>query len=179
MTRPASRCTALSWSVAAPRDLNWSRSSAIASAGARGPRSLWSNVPGPVSGSRSRTRSPMGSIDPGEYEVNYLAQAHWHAFRYRFGEMIGLDRTSKEVRLAAAFDDEGREITPPRSVEYDTLVIAIGSVTNDFGTRGVAQYAVPLETPAQAGRVHRRPGHALLSGATQGGPGGPRPPHMA
>jgi NADH:ubiquinone reductase (H+-translocating) len=34
-----------------------------------------------------------GSIDPGEYEVNYLAQAHWHAFRYRFGEMIGLDRT--------------------------------------------------------------------------------------
>ena len=80
--------------------------------------------------------------------MNYLAQAHWHAFRYRFGEMIGLDRTSKEVRLAAAFDDEGREITPPRSVEYDTLVIAIGSVTNDFGTRGVAQYAVPLETPA-------------------------------
>ena len=22
------------------------------------------------------------SIDPGEYEVNYLAQAHWHGFRY-------------------------------------------------------------------------------------------------
>jgi NADH:ubiquinone reductase (H+-translocating) len=22
-----------------------------------------------------------GSIDPGEYEVNYLAQAHWHGFR--------------------------------------------------------------------------------------------------
>src|ERR1700685_4530398 len=31
-----------------------------------------------------------GSIDPGEYEVNYLAQAHWHGFRYAFGEMIGL-----------------------------------------------------------------------------------------
>src|SRR3954451_3009117 len=31
-----------------------------------------------------------GSIDPGEYEVNYLAQAHWHGFHYRFGEMIGL-----------------------------------------------------------------------------------------
>jgi NADH dehydrogenase len=49
-----------------------------------------------------------GSIDPGEYEVNYLAQAHWHGFRYCFGEMIGLDRASKEVHLAAAFDDEGR-----------------------------------------------------------------------
>ncbi|MFZ1096707.1 MAG: NAD(P)/FAD-dependent oxidoreductase, partial [Xanthobacteraceae bacterium] len=31
-----------------------------------------------------------GSMDPGEYEVNYLAQAHWHGFRYGFGEMIGL-----------------------------------------------------------------------------------------
>ena len=53
-----------------------------------------------------------GSIDPGEYEVNYLAQAHWHGFRYRLGEMIGLDRAAKEVRLAATFDDEGRGITP-------------------------------------------------------------------
>ena len=39
-----------------------------------------------------------GSIDPGEYEVNYLAQAHWHGFRYRLGEMIGLDRAAKQVR---------------------------------------------------------------------------------
>jgi NADH:ubiquinone reductase (H+-translocating) len=111
-----------------------------------------------------------GSIDPGEYEVNYLAQAHWHAFRYLFGEMIGLDRARKEVRLAATFDDEGRQITPPRSVGYDTLVIAIGSVTNDFGTRGVAQYAVPLETPAQAGRFNRRLVNACLRAQTQEGP---------
>ena len=55
-----------------------------------------------------------GSMDPGEYELNYLAQAHWHGFRYRLGEMIGLDRAAKEVHLAATFDDEGREITPPR-----------------------------------------------------------------
>jgi len=54
-----------------------------------------------------------GSMDPGEYEVNYLAQAHWHGFRYRFGEMIGVDRSAKEVHLAATFDDEGRQITPP------------------------------------------------------------------
>jgi NADH dehydrogenase len=67
-----------------------------------------------------------GSIDPGEYEVNYLAQAHWHGFRYRFGEMIGLDRSRREVHLAATFDDEGRQITPPSAIGYDTLVIAIG-----------------------------------------------------
>jgi len=120
-----------------------------------------------------------GSMDPGEYEVNYLAQAHWHGFRYRLGEMIGLDRAAKEVRLAATFDDEGREITPPRSVGYDTLVIAIGSVTNDFGTPGVAEHAVPLETPAQAARFNRRLVNACIRAQTQDGPVRPGQLHVA
>ena len=120
-----------------------------------------------------------GSMDPGEYEVNYLAQAHWHGFRYRLGEMIGLDRTAKEVRLAATFDDEGREITPPQSVAYDTLVIAIGSVTNDFGTPGVAEHAVPLETPAQAARFNRRLVNACIRAQTQDGPVRPGQLHVA
>ncbi len=120
-----------------------------------------------------------GSMDAGEYEVNYLAQAHWHGFRYRFGEMIGLDRSVKEVHLAATFDDEGRQITPPRSVGYDTLVIAIGSVTNDFGTPGVAEHAVPLETPAQAARFNRRLVNACIRAQTQDGPVRPGQLHVA
>ena len=120
-----------------------------------------------------------GSIDPGEYEVNYLAQAHWHGFRYRLGEMIGLDRAAKEVRLAATFDDEGREITPPQSVGYDTLIIAIGSVTNDFGTPGVAERAVPLETQAQAARFNRRLVNACIRAQTQDGPVRPGQLHVA
>jgi NADH dehydrogenase len=120
-----------------------------------------------------------GSMDPGEYELNYLAQAHWHRFRYRLGEMIGVDRSAKEVHLAATFDDEGREITPPRSVAYDTLVIAIGSVTNDFGTPGVAEYAVPLETPAQAARFNRRLVNACIRAQTQDGPVRPGQLHVA
>src|SRR3984893_18935283 len=66
-----------------------------------------------------------GSLNPGEYELSYLAQAHWHGFHYCLGEMIGLDRVKKEVRLGATLDGEGRQITPERSIGYDTLVIAI------------------------------------------------------
>src|ERR1700681_4107367 len=84
--------------------------------------------------------------------------------------MIGIDRAAKQVRLDATIDDEGREITPPQSLGYDTLVIAIGSVTNDFGTRGVAQFAVPLETPVQAARFNRRLVNACLRAQTQDGP---------
>lgn len=120
-----------------------------------------------------------GSIDPGEYETNYLAQAHWHGFRYLLGEMVGLDRINKQVHVGATLDDEGRQITPPHVVEYDTLVIAIGSITNDFGTPGVAEFAVPLETPAQATRFNRRLVNACLRAQTQHEPVRPGQLHVA
>jgi NADH dehydrogenase len=120
-----------------------------------------------------------GSLNPGEYELNYLAQAHWHGFRYRLGEMIGLDRAAKEVHLGATFDDEGRQISPARSIGYDTLVIAIGSVTNDFAIPGVAKYAVQLETPAQAERFNRRLVNACLRAQTQPEPVRPGQLHVA
>jgi len=120
-----------------------------------------------------------GSIDRAQHELNYLAQAHWHGFTYRYGEMIGLDRASKHVRLAATFDEEGRQITPERWVDYDTLVIAIGSVTNDFGTPGARQHAVPLETPEQATRFNRRLVNACLRANTQEEPVRPGQLHVA
>jgi len=58
-------------------------------------------------------------------------------------------------------------ITPPRAVPYDTLVIAVGSITNDFGTPGAAEFAVPLETPEQAARFNRRLVNAFLRAHTQ------------
>ena len=120
-----------------------------------------------------------GSMDPGGHELNYLAQAHWHHFRYRFGEMIGLDRTKKEVWIAATHDEEGRQITPPRAFRYDTLVIAVGSVTNDFGTPGASQYAVPLETPEQAMRFNRRLVNACIRAHAQDEPVQPGQLHVA
>jgi NADH dehydrogenase len=97
-----------------------------------------------------------GSMDIGAHELDYLAQAHWHHFRYRVGEMIGLDRERREVHVAAFVDDEGRQVTPERRVGYDTLVIAIGSQSNDFGTPGVGEHAMKLETADDARRFHRR-----------------------
>jgi len=120
-----------------------------------------------------------GSMDPSELELNYLAQAHWRHFRYRFGEMIALDRAQKRVHLAATHDEEGREITPARSLRYDTLIMAVGSITNDFGTPGVAQHAIPLETTEQAVRFNRRLVNACIRANTQAGPVRPGQLHAA
>jgi NADH dehydrogenase len=120
-----------------------------------------------------------GSIDAANNELDYLAQAHWHGFRYNLGEMIGLDRAERSVRLAATFDEEGRQVTPPRSVAYDTLVIAIGSLTNDFGTPGVAEHTIPLETAEQAERFNHRLINACLRADTQDSPVLPGQLHVA
>jgi NADH dehydrogenase len=36
-----------------------------------------------------------GSMDLDEHDLNYLAQAHWHHFKFRAGEMVGLDRGAR------------------------------------------------------------------------------------
>jgi NADH dehydrogenase len=120
-----------------------------------------------------------GSLDRAQHELPYLAQAHWHHFTYRFGEMVGLDRARREVLIGATVDEEGRQITPPSAVPYDTLVLATGSVTNDFGTPGAAQHAVPLETPDQASRFHRRLVNACLRANSQVEPIRPGQLHVA
>jgi NADH dehydrogenase len=120
-----------------------------------------------------------GSLDPLLYSVDYFAQAHRNGFRYHIGAMVGLDRTARELHLAATLDDRGQLLTPPRSIGYDTLVIAIGSITNDFGTPGVAEHAVPLETPEQAQRFHRRLLEACLQAQTQPTPVRPGQLHVA
>jgi NADH dehydrogenase len=108
-----------------------------------------------------------GSMDLGVHELNYLAQSYWHHFRFRLGEMIALDRQRREVQVAAVVDEEGNEITPQRVFQYDTLVIAVGSLTNDFGTPGVKEHAIALETSDEATRFHRRLVNALMRAHAQ------------
>jgi NADH dehydrogenase len=120
-----------------------------------------------------------GSMDLGVHELDYLAQSHWHHFRYRIGEMIGLDRGRREVHAAPFVDEEGREVTPQRSFRYDTLIIAVGSLTNDFNTPGVKQHAIALETPVEAARFHRRLVNALIRAHAQAGALQPGQLHVA
>ena len=120
-----------------------------------------------------------GSMDIGDHEVAYLAQAHWHGFRFRIGRMTGLDRSTREVHVAPFVDEDGAEVTPARSFPYDTLVMAVGSQSNDFGTPGVRENAMKLETPADARRFHVRMVNACVRAHAQGTPLRPEQLHVA
>ncbi|GJE71549.1 NAD(P)/FAD-dependent oxidoreductase [Methylorubrum podarium] len=119
-----------------------------------------------------------GSLDVGHHAVDYLHHAHANHFRYRIGEMTGLDRETRVIHLAASRDSEGREVTPVRAVPYDTLIMAVGSTTNDFGTPGVAEHAIALDTKEQAMRFHQRLVNGMLRAHTQEGPVRPGQLHV-
>ncbi|AZZ46698.1 FAD-dependent oxidoreductase [Pseudomonadaceae bacterium SI-3] len=96
-----------------------------------------------------------GSLNSSADELNYVAQAKWNHFEFQMGRMSGLESERKCVHLAASFDEHGVELVPARTLSYDTLVIAVGSTTNDFGTKGAAEHCIFLDTREQAERFHR------------------------
>ena len=108
-----------------------------------------------------------GSMDYTLHEVDYLAQAHWHHFRYRIGAMTGIDRAQRLVFTDAYQDEDGQQVTQQRQFPYDTLVIAVGSRTNDFNIAGVAEHAIQLDTAAQAERFQRKLVNACIRANAQ------------
>jgi NADH dehydrogenase len=120
-----------------------------------------------------------GTRDPDTESVEYLAEARWHRFRYRLGAMDGLDREKRCVYLAPVIDEDGREVTPRRFLPYDTLVVAVGSGANYFGTPGAAEHAIALETKEEAERFNRRVVNACIRADAQHEPLRPGQLHVA
>lgn len=83
-------------------------------------------------------------------EVSFQGHASNHHYRFVRGRMNGLDRENKVIRLAPLTNDKGEEILPQREVSYDYVVLALGSVANDFGTQGVKQHCYFIDTARQA-----------------------------
>jgi NADH dehydrogenase len=108
-----------------------------------------------------------GSMDLNDHELDYLYQARWHHFHFRLGSMNGLDRARREIRLAPTIDDAGQEVIPEHTIAYDTLVMAVGSTTNDFGTPGAVAHAISLDNPHQAALFHSRLLNACLRANAQ------------
>lgn len=97
-----------------------------------------------------------GRMDASSHGADYPALASMRHFKFRQGAMVGLDRAQKRIRVDRVLDDDGTEMLPVRLLKYDMLVIAVGSVTNDFGVTGVAEHSIAIDTPAEAERFHRK-----------------------
>ena len=97
-----------------------------------------------------------GTMDSHADMCEYFALARNYHFDFRRGRMDGLNRTDKQLYLAPLLDEHGEELLPRSVMHYDTLVIALGSQTNDFGTLGAREHCIMLDTPEAAERFHQR-----------------------
>ena len=96
-----------------------------------------------------------GSLNSYEDELSYLAQAYWNHFQFRLGYMDKLDREKQEISLAPTLDAQGDEYIPRRTFHYDSLIMAVGSVTNDFSITGVREHCMFLDTRSEADSFHQ------------------------
>ena len=108
-----------------------------------------------------------GSMNPERHELIYFAQAHWHHFNFRLGSMDRLDRQQKEISIAPNYDEDGMEVIPRRTFNYDTLILAVGSTSNDFDIEGARSHATTLDTQSQAEKLQRRIHNSLIRAQTQ------------
>jgi NADH dehydrogenase len=96
-----------------------------------------------------------GVIDKNSDGVDYRIHAARHKYQFQLGSMSDIDYLNKQITLDPILDEQGAILIPNRVVDYDYLVLAIGSVSNDFGTPGVSENSYFLDSLAQAERFHK------------------------
>jgi NADH dehydrogenase len=94
----------------------------------------------------------VGAMDDGVDAVSYRGHSINHHFHFRVGNVTGIDREEKQVILAPMRDEDGQQFLPETRISYDYLVMALGSICNDFGTPGVKEHCILLDNPRQAHR---------------------------
>lgn len=87
-----------------------------------------------------------GTLNSSEDTLNYIVHGYQHHFSFQWGALTALDRANKSMLLSSVNDENGQQILPERTLTYDTLVIAIGSVSHDFNVRGVKENCFFLDS---------------------------------
>ncbi|AWX14317.1 FAD-dependent oxidoreductase [Mergibacter septicus] len=91
-----------------------------------------------------------GSLDANIDSISFRDHAKKHHFHFQIGKLQNIDRQAKKITLAAMYDEHNELLLPKRQLEYDILVLAIGSVCNDFNTPGAKEHCIFLNDVEQA-----------------------------
>ncbi|MDD9156899.1 NAD(P)/FAD-dependent oxidoreductase [Aliivibrio sp. S4TY2] len=103
-----------------------------------------------------------GSLDEGVDAISYRAHAKNHSFDFQMGSLCDINRERKFITLAEIKDEHDEVLIPTREIEYDYLILAIGSTSNDFNTPGVRENCIFLDSPEQAHRFRTEMNNQFL-----------------
>ena len=90
-----------------------------------------------------------GTLNPSDEETNYYAHAAKHHYEFVLGSFEQLDSHTKTIQLRKTQSSKYDQ-TEHIHLNYDTLILAVGSVSNDFNTLGVKEYCHFLDSRQQA-----------------------------
>ncbi|AFP85570.1 NADH dehydrogenase, FAD-containing subunit [secondary endosymbiont of Heteropsylla cubana] len=108
-----------------------------------------------------------GTLDEATESISYMAHAQNHNFQFKIGYMKDVNRKTKQVFLKEVLDEKGRILIPARHLDYDILVLAVGSLSNDFGTNGVKEHCVSLDSHHKAKQFRKEMLNLFLKFSTQ------------
>jgi len=95
-----------------------------------------------------------GALDVGIDAISYRGHASANGYHFQQGSLAGIDRANRQLVLAPIYDGQA-ELLPARRLEFDYLIIAIGSVANDFGIPGVKRHCLFLDNTEQAMAIRK------------------------
>src|SRR6202022_3644733 len=87
-----------------------------------------------------------GTLDIHKEGLSYAMLARDCGFTFAPGELRGLDRVGQTLELGPLTSEQGEVLGPSRTLRYDSLVLAVGSKSNFFGTPGAAEYSIALDS---------------------------------
>ncbi len=97
-----------------------------------------------------------GSLDANLDEVGYRNHAYRWGYRFFDGTLEAIDREAGQIVTAPILDEDGKEVVGRHRIRFDYLVLAVGSVSNDFGTPGAREHCIFLDDRAQADRFRQK-----------------------
>jgi NADH dehydrogenase len=91
-----------------------------------------------------------GTSDYTYENVSFIPHAKLTGYKYRPGDFGGLDRKAQTIKLNPTPLPAAGEMLPATTIHYDTLILALGSQANDFGTPGVLKHCHFIDDIGQA-----------------------------
>jgi NADH:ubiquinone reductase (H+-translocating) len=81
-----------------------------------------------------------GTANYANENISFIYHAKQNGMRFWPGDLCGLDRARKMVHLGPVLLPNRPDKLPGRAIPYDTLIVAVGSRSNDFATPGVSAF---------------------------------------
>lgn len=91
-----------------------------------------------------------GTLNPHQKEINYFAHAAANHYEFVLGTFKNIDREAQQILVETDYFSKKAQPKKNRNIDYDTLVLALGSTSNDFNTAGVKEFCHYLDSREQA-----------------------------